>query len=184
MNAAKYCDVPIGSPGERGTTRAHTTIQLASCTPRALVLQFPEPRMPFRHLASRIQPPEGLLKEEWEMHPNGGGWVQKTAFVAKTAYVGPYAIISGEARVLDNARIVDEASITDLALIAGAAVVGGRAAVGGHATIFGSARVLGDAQLGGLFFLSYGEIRGGVSRPMSVWRRRHREPSSQMSLAV
>jgi UDP-3-O-[3-hydroxymyristoyl] glucosamine N-acyltransferase len=151
---------------------------------KARVLKFPAPRLDFRQLARRIQPAEGLIRKDWDMHPNGFGWVQKSAFVSKMAYVGPYAIVSGEARILDSAQIVDEASVTDAAVVAGNAVIGGFASVGGHAKIFGCARVVGDAQVGGLFSLSYGEIRGGVIRPLRVSVRRPRQISSQMRLAV
>lgn len=135
-------------------------------------LSFPATGVPFYKLASRIQPAEGLLRKDWEKHPNGGGWVQKTAFVSPTAYVGPYAIVSGNARVLDLARIMDEASITDTAVIAGTAVVEGKARIGGRAKIFGTAWILGEAEIGGEFSLSSGEFRGGIKRPLGAHSRR------------
>jgi carbonic anhydrase/acetyltransferase-like protein (isoleucine patch superfamily) len=140
--------------------------------------------MPFRKLAGRIQPAEGLLREDWANHRNGGGWVQKTAFAAETAYVGPFAIVSGSARVLDLARIVDEAMITDTAMIAGNAVVGGKARVGGNARIIGTARILGDAQVGGKFFLDRGELREGVSLDSEARPRQRPKKTVQMQLDV
>jgi len=150
----------------------------------AKTLCFPAPGVPFRRLAGRIQPAEGLLREDWAKHPNGGGWVQKTAFVSRTAYIGPYAVVSGNARVLDFARIIDEATITDTATIAGNAVVGGKAHVGGRAKLFGTARVLGDAQVGGEFFLHRGELREGVNRPFGVRPRQGGKTAPQMPLDV
>ena len=138
--------------------------------------------MSFLKLAGRIQPAEGLLAEDWAKHPNGGGWVQKTAFVSQTAHVGPHAIVSGNARVLDFARIIDEASITDTAVIAGHAVIGGKAHVGGHAKIFGAAQVLGVAQIGGEFSLHRGKLRHGVNRPLGVRPRRRQKRAAQMPL--
>ena len=48
-------------------------------------------------------------KSYWRQHPNGGGWIHKSAQVASTAFVGPDAIVwgkvSGEARVYGNARV-------------------------------------------------------------------------------
>jgi len=151
---------------------------------RSRVLEFPKQLMEFRALARRIQPAEGLLRDDWDRHHNGGGWVQKSALVSPTAYVGPRAIVSGEARVLDYVQLIDEASVTDLALIAGKAVIGGTVTVGGNAKIFGVARVLGDAQVGGVFSMSIGEIRSGVSRPLGRSRQLARRPEAQMQLSV
>jgi NDP-sugar pyrophosphorylase family protein len=146
-------------------------------------LRFVVAGLPFARLAKRIQPAEGLLRSDWDQHPNGGGWVQKTAFVAATAYIGPYAVVSGNARVLDLARIIDDASVTDTALIAGHAVVGGTAHVGGHAKIVGTAQVYGDAQIGGEFSLEAGELRHGINRSFGVHRRRPKD-AFQMNLDV
>jgi len=150
----------------------------------AKTLRMSAPRLPFSKLAGRIQPAEGLLREDWASHANGGGWVQKTAFVAETAFVGPYAIVSGNAQVLDYAEIMDEASITDTAMIAGNAVVAGKASVGGHARIIGTAQILGDAEVGGEFFLQSGELRKGVNLGSHVQSRRRTPAAIQMRLEV
>lgn len=142
------------------------------------------PRLPFSKLAARIQPAEGLRRDDWAPHPNGGGWVHKTAFASATAYVGPYAIVSGNARVLDHARVIDEASVTDTALVAGHAVIGGKARVSGHATIFGTARVLGNAQVGGEFSLHDGEVREGITRSLEGRPRPRRMTTVQLPLDV
>ena len=31
----------------------------------------------------------------WHQHPNGGGWIENTAYVDASAYVGPYAVVFG-----------------------------------------------------------------------------------------
>jgi len=143
---------------------------------------FPTPHVEFASLSRRIQPPEGLVIEDWAVHPNGGGWVQKSAFVSRTAFVGPHAIVSGEARVLDQARILDEASVTDWAIIAGSAVVGGRASVAERARLFGTVVVVGDAKVGGHYYASSGEIREDVSKRSTI-RRRSSRPR-QLSLEL
>lgn len=130
-------------------------------------------RVEFKDLARRIQPPAGLRREEWDRHPNGGGWVQKSAWVAPTAFVGPNTIISGEARILDFATIVDEASITGSATVAGRALVGGSAYVGGQAKILGIARIIGTAEVGGFFAMKDGEVTAGTHRPLSRLDQKH-----------
>jgi NDP-sugar pyrophosphorylase family protein len=150
----------------------------------AKILRVPTPQLPFRKLAGRIQPAEGLVRDDWTCHCNGGGWVQKSAFVANTAFVGPYAIVSGDARVLDSAQIIDEASITDTAMVAGNAIVGGKSRVGGHARIIGTACILGDAQIGGEFFMLDGELRDGVSSVFEHRLRRDAKKAVQLQLGV
>jgi len=149
----------------------------------AKILPFTSPRLPFQRLAARIQPPEGLLREDWANHPNGGGWVQKTAFAAETAYIGPRAIISGNARVLDFARVLDEASITDRAMIWGDAVIAGTAHVGGNAKIFGTACIAGSARVGGDYFLQCGGPQAGISLVVEACHpRREAKKGAQMQL--
>jgi carbonic anhydrase/acetyltransferase-like protein (isoleucine patch superfamily) len=121
-------------------------------------------RIEFRELARRIQPPAGLRREEWDTHPNGGGWVQRTANVASTAYVGPNTIVSGDAQILGYARIVDEASVTGAAIVCDRALVGGKAHVGGRAKVVGTTRIIGNAEVAGFFAMAHGELRDGVHR--------------------
>jgi hypothetical protein len=78
-------------------------------------------------------------------HPNGGGWVAKSAKVAPTAYVGP------DCMVLDGAQVLDHAIIEDFAMISGPKVlvkdnarVYGKAVVNGDVTLSGYARVCRD----------------------------------------
>jgi hypothetical protein len=140
-----------------------------------MLLQFPQATLQFSELARRIHPAEGLVRKDWHQHSNGGGWVQKSAFVFLTAFVGPCAIVSGSARILDQASILDEASVTDLAVVADIAIVSGKARVGGRARILGMGRVGGEAEVGGVFQLWHGEISSGVFRPVRLPPRSQRK---------
>ena len=76
-------------------------------------------------------------------HPNGGGFVAKTASVAKTAFVGPQAKVCDKARVFGNARIYGLAYITGRAQVFGDAQVGGNTFIADDAKIHGKAHVTG-----------------------------------------
>ncbi|MCX6346203.1 MAG: DUF6055 domain-containing protein [Armatimonadetes bacterium] len=69
-------------------------------------------------------------------HPNGGGWVAKSAKVAPSAYVGP------DCMVLDGAQVLDNAIIEDYAMISGPKVL-----IKDHAKVYGKAVVCGDVIL-------------------------------------
>ena len=81
-------------------------------------------------------------------HPNGGGFVAKSAKVAPTAFVGPDARVLDGAQVSGNARIEDRAVIRQNARITDNAVVSGFARVTDRAQLSGNARVRGFARLG------------------------------------
>lgn len=76
-------------------------------------------------------------------HPNGGGFVARTAHVDASVYVGP------NAAVIMNARVTGGARIEGNAYVGGAAQVSGNARIGGNAVIYGSAQVSGNAYVGG-----------------------------------
>jgi len=92
-------------------------------------------------------------------HPNGGGFVAKSAKVDATAYVAKGAQVLDGARVTERARICgqailrqsaqvgDDAVVTGLARIGDRARVAGRAHVGGYAKLSGKAVLTGRAQL-------------------------------------
>ena len=80
---------------------------------------------------------------EGRRHPNGGGWVAKSATVAETAFVGPDAMVLGGAKVLDHAIIEDYAIVTDRAVVSGHARISGAAVVKGSAQAKGHARTWG-----------------------------------------
>jgi carbonic anhydrase/acetyltransferase-like protein (isoleucine patch superfamily) len=88
-------------------------------------------------------------------HPNGGGFVAKsarvdaTAFVAKTAMVLDAARVTGRARICGEAVVRQSAQVGDDAVVSGYARVGDRAQLGGHAHVGGYAKLSGKARLGG-----------------------------------
>ena len=84
-------------------------------------------------------------------HPNGGGWVAKTARVTTTAYVGLNAKVYGNAHVQANARIYGHARVY------GDALVLSGANVYEHARVFGSAWVHSGAKVHG-----YASVRGDM----------------------
>lgn len=95
------------------------------------------------------------IRPGWHRHPNGGGWVQDTAYVAATAYVGPDAQVSdnawvyGDARVCDNAWVYGNAQVYGDARVYGNARVYGDAWVWCNARVFDNAWVYGDARVCG-----------------------------------
>lgn len=86
---------------------------------------------------------------EGHRHPNGGGFVAKTAKVSPTAYVGPNAKVLGNAVVEGNARIEDFAVVRDFATVADNAVVSGFAVVRDRAKVLENARVRDCAMVAG-----------------------------------
>lgn len=93
--------------------------------------------------AARLKP--GLQAEiarmtEGRRHPNGGGWVARTATVADSAYVGPNAMVLGNAKVLDQAIVEDFAVVDDDAIVSGHARICGQAVVSKGARAGGYAR--------------------------------------------
>jgi hypothetical protein len=88
-------------------------------------------------------------------HPNGGGFVAKSAHVDSTAYVAKNAMVldaakvTGRAQVHGHAVIRQSARVGDDAVVSGYARVGDRAQLGGHAHVGGYAKLSGKARLGG-----------------------------------
>jgi Family of unknown function (DUF6055)/Concanavalin A-like lectin/glucanases superfamily len=88
-------------------------------------------------------------------HPNGGGFVAKSAHVDATAYVAKNAMVldgakvTGRAQVRGQAVIRQSAQVGDDAVVSGYARVGDRAQLGGHAHVGGYAKLSGKARLGG-----------------------------------
>lgn len=96
--------------------------------------------------ANRIYPAAG---GDGGPHPNGGGFVARTATVAPSAYVGPEARVLGGAKVTDHARILDRAVVLGSATVRDRAVISGSAVVSGEAVVSGDARVRNYAMVGG-----------------------------------
>lgn len=89
------------------------------------------------------------LQVEGHYHPNGGGFVAKTAKVSPTAYVGPNAKVLGNAVVEGNARVEGFAVVRDQAVVADNAIVSGFAVVRDKAKVLENARVRDCAMVGG-----------------------------------
>lgn len=68
-------------------------------------------------------------------HPNGGGFVARTAKVDDSVYVGKDARVLGYATVTGNARIDGHATVTGSARVSGNAVVTGHAVVAENAQV-------------------------------------------------
>lgn len=100
---------------------------------------------PFKVRLNGCEPAQPDLFEKPENaegapHPNGGGFVAKSATVDATAYVGKDAMILGHSKILGQARILDYAVINN-------ATVQDRAVVSGHALVERGAVVSGDARV-------------------------------------
>jgi len=80
-------------------------------------------------------------------HPNGGGFVAKSAKVDATVFVARTAQVLDEAKVTGNARICGQA------VVRRSAEVGGNAVITGFARIDDRAKVSGNAHVGGYAFL-------------------------------
>jgi len=96
-------------------------------------------------------------------HPNGGGFVAKTAQADATAYVGPDAQVLGTSKVLGNARIEDYAvinnsTVKDEAVVSGHALVQNNATVAEHARVRDSAIVDASIVKGHARVLEHGRV--------------------------
>jgi len=132
--------------------------------------------MKFEDLARHLQPPEGLRRENWKKHANGGGWVETSATVAPTAFIGPNAIVTDEAQVLDTARVEGKAVVGGCAIVADESVITDRARINEMAKVFGKSRVGGTTSVGGYAVLRDAELESGNLRPRTneakiSWRR-------------
>ena len=83
--------------------------------------------------------------QTWDLHPNGGGWVQNTANVSASAFVGPDAIVYGNAEVYGKARVIDNARVFGNARVSDKAVIADDARVSGYSVVIGAAVVYGNA---------------------------------------
>jgi hypothetical protein len=106
---------------------------------------------PFKVQLTGCEPAQPKLFEkpanmEGAPHPNGGGFVAKSATVEATAYVGKDALVLGRSKVLGNARILDFAVINN-ATVQDQAVVSGHALVERDAVVSGDARVRDHAKI-------------------------------------
>lgn len=91
----------------------------------------------------------GRATVEGSRHPNGGGFVAKTATVEPTVFVGPNAMVLDEAKVTGNARIEDYAVVMGRASVGDESVVSGHALVKDEALLSGFAKVRDWATVSG-----------------------------------
>ena len=61
----------------------------------------------------------GSVASDWHQHPNGGGWVYKTAKVEESAYLHSTSVVSGNALVFGNARVYGDARVSGNARVSG-----------------------------------------------------------------
>ena len=105
---------------------------------------FEQEPFPYKVKLAGCTPFDALVLEsstaEGAQHPNGGGFVAKSAKVEPGAYVGPKARVLGNSKLLGQARIEDQAVVRD-ATVKDEAVVSGHALVREEAVIAGHARV-------------------------------------------
>ncbi|MFC1805423.1 DUF6055 domain-containing protein [Planctomycetota bacterium] len=94
---------------------------------------FEQHHFPYKVRLEGAEPLDILIPETPNVpgsrHPNGGGFVAKTATAEPTAYIGP------KAQVLERAKVLGQARIEDFAVVRGKAVVRDRAVVSGHALV-------------------------------------------------
>lgn len=127
--------------------------------------------MKFEDLTRRIQPIEGLVRERWETHPNGGGWVERSAYVDPRAYVGPDAIVIDDAQIVGSSSKIDgKATIAGDAIIVDS-VITDTARVGGSSKVIKS-RVGGNSDLAGYTVLVRAKVVGLSQTPLSRDDRR------------
>lgn len=84
-------------------------------------------------------------------HPNGGGWVSKTAKVDETAYVNTDAVVYGNAKVLDFVSLHGKTVVCDEAVVRDHVEVNGVMKVCGQAVLKGKVKIYGRSRLKSLF---------------------------------
>ncbi len=150
----------------------------------------------FRGCFPERKPPlPDLPLVEGDYHPNGGGFVAKTAKVAPTAYVGPNArvlgsaVVEGSARIEDFAIVRDNAFVGDNAIVSDFAVVRDRAKVLENARVRGCAMVAGEVVVkGNARILEYAHVlgRGTISGDVLIkgFGEIHMQPKTELTGCV
>ncbi len=130
-------------------TPANPSLSYPRPTPDTAVDRHPEHRRYPYEITFRNAKPKARIfptdLPEGRTHPNGGGFVARTAKVDASAYIGPEARVLGTASVLEHARILDRAVVRDGATVRENAEVSGVAVISGNAVISGHARVRNHA---------------------------------------
>ena len=99
----------------------------------------------------------GSSAEDWHQHPNGTGWVYKTAKVQESAYLHPTSIVYGDAQVYGNARVYGNAQVS------GDAWVSGNAWATSPLQIQGSVHFVNECKKGWLKI-------GCIEKPLEWWK--------------
>ena len=86
--------------------------------------------------------------EDWRQHPNGGGWIYKTAKIGNDATVGNWATVGDDAKVGNWVKVGNRATVGDGAKVGNWATVGDGAKVGNRATVGNGATVGNWATVG------------------------------------
>ena len=60
--------------------------------------------------------------EDWRQHPNGGGWIYKTAKIGNDATVGNWATVGDDAKVGNRATVGDGATVGNWATVGDGAI--------------------------------------------------------------
>ena len=128
------------------TPKLSSYVKYAAFTTEKEVSFDKKPRYPFEAVITGAKPSAvetvSTKKIKGSEHPNGGGFVAKTAKVADTVYVGP------DAMVLGNTKITGDVRIEDHAIVMGSAKISGNALIDGYAIIAGNASIKGDVHIG------------------------------------
>ena len=102
--------------------------------------------MTFKELNKKLGGNE--KRTDWRQHPNGLGWLHKSAKVDSTAQIGPDAIVwgtvSGNARVYGIAWVYGHAQVYDDAQVYDGAQVYDDAQIYGHARVKSPLFVVGS----------------------------------------
>ena len=143
---------------------SNDTLRSRTESERGIVVKFSD-------LQTRIQPPEGMIRDHWHQHPKGRGWVERTTTIDPTAYVGPKAIVMGTAHVLGMSRIEGNAFVSGSVIVRDS-VVTGAAAVIGRAVITKSF-IGGSAQIAGFSVVqSQRRTKGRLDQPKRLLKQR------------
>ncbi len=105
---------------------------------------FEQEQFPYKVRFSGCAPDPAMVSafpaEEGAPHPNGGGFVAKTAHADAGVYVGPDARVLGNSKILDRARIEDAAVVRN-STVKGDAIVAGHALIDENSVVAGCAEV-------------------------------------------
>ena len=142
------------------TPRLDTYVKFTVFESEAVVSFKDKTRYPFEAVITGAAPAEREIEAgaRGSAHPNGGGFVARSAKVDDTVYVAPGAMVlggtvTGNVRIEDHAVVMGSAKVSDNAVVGGYAIVAGNAIVkdnayvGDFAVVTGSGTVSGDGRV-------------------------------------